>query len=191
MTNQILHNPVSFIKVVKGFPSTDVSFIDMSKFYSTPGWHQILEKFRIDDPEAIFLGVESRGFIIASALATIYGMGFGMIRKAGKLPNPSAQIAYSLEYGEGKLESPESMPKKAYIVDDVTATGGTLMCARQLCLQTGCEVLGLLSLVNIPRLNSKMFAHLPTQNIINANLSDSKDYTFEINKTWGVYEFDA
>lgn len=75
------------------------------------------------------LGIESRGFIFASALAFSLGIGFIPVRKKGKLPFKTQSVSYALEYGEDSVEIHQDAFKAGdhvLIVDDVLATGGTL-----------------------------------------------------------------
>lgn len=93
-------------------------------------------------------GIESRGFILASALALKHGKGFVPVRKQGKLPPPVVDHRYALEYGSGVLEM-QLGSGRVLLVDDVLATGGTLAGAAELCGAAGYEVQGLLVLVDI------------------------------------------
>ena len=91
-----------------------------------------------------WVGVESRGFLFASALAHQFGGGIRIIRKKGKLPNRSLfSVKYGLEYGSDELEMAHiSTHDKGtcVIVDDVLATGGTIDAADRLCNLHGLEV---------------------------------------------------
>jgi adenine phosphoribosyltransferase len=93
-------------------------------------------------------GIESRGFILASALAAKHGKGFVPVRKQGKLPPPVVDHPYALEYGTGTLEM-QLGQGRVLLVDDVLATGGTLSGAAELCERAGYEVRDLLVLVDI------------------------------------------
>ena len=94
------------------------------------------------------LGIESRGFILATALATHLNKGLVLARKAGKLPNVSGQESYDLEYGTATLEM-QSGTGNVMLVDDVLATGGTLSAAYKLCHKVGYQPLGALVLMDL------------------------------------------
>ena len=100
-----------------------------------------------------WVGIESRGFLFASALAFHFGGGVRMIRKKGKLPNRRTfSVKYGLEYGKDELEI-AYLPKHdlgtCVIVDDVLATGGTIQAAENLCKLHGLEVTDKLCLLDI------------------------------------------
>jgi adenine phosphoribosyltransferase len=93
-------------------------------------------------------GIESRGFILAAALATRRGKGFVPIRKQGKLPPPVVDMEYTLEYGTGILEMQRGSGQ-LLLVDDVLATGGTMRAAAALCGLAGYEIGALLALIDL------------------------------------------
>lgn len=98
------------------------------------------------------LGIESRGFIFASALATHLGKGLVLARKRNKLPPEIHRESYGLEYGNDALEISKSVLNQNHhvlIVDDVLATGGTICAASKLIQKTGARVTGAICLLEI------------------------------------------
>ncbi|GAB3075390.1 adenine phosphoribosyltransferase [Corynebacterium aquatimens] len=91
-------------------------------------------------------GLDARGFLLGSAVAYDLGVGILAIRKKGKLPPPVISEEYELEYGSAALEIPaEGMNvegKRIVLVDDVLATGGTLVAAHDLIERAGGTVVG-------------------------------------------------
>jgi len=100
-----------------------------------------------------WVGIESRGFLFASALALEFGGGVRMIRKKGKLPNrKKISVSYGLEYGKDELEIgyiPQHDLGTCVVVDDVYATGGTMEAGVNLSQMVGLEVVDKLALVDI------------------------------------------
>ena len=99
----------------------------------------------IQERVELVVGIESRGFIFGTALANQLGKGFIPIRKPGKLPGTVIGVDYSLEYGSDRLEiipdGFENRPR-VLIVDDLVATGGTLLAATKLFRSLGGVVVG-------------------------------------------------
>ena len=96
----------------------------------------------------VVAGVESRGFILAAAMAERRGKGFVPIRKKGKLPPPVIDVSYDLEYGSGVLEM-QTGQGRLLLIDDVLATGGTLDASVVLCRRAGYVVRGIGVLLDI------------------------------------------
>jgi adenine phosphoribosyltransferase len=109
-----------------------------------------------------FAGIESRGFILASALAQKFNKGTVLIRKPGKLPGEVLTQSYSLEYGEGQLQMHKG-EGKMILVDDVLATGGTLMAAQSLSQKAGYEILDRAVCINLKDLNASNLKDLPVK----------------------------
>jgi adenine phosphoribosyltransferase len=103
-------------------------------------------------------GIESRGFILASIVATRLGVGFVPVRKPGKLPAKTVAASYELEYGTDSLEvhaDAISAGERVLIVDDVIATGGTAQAAADLVEKLGGEVSAYAFLVELAFLNGR------------------------------------
>ena len=91
------------------------------------------------------VGMEARGFILAAPVALALGVGMVPVRKAGKLPRDTHAVSYSLEYGEATLEMHRDAiapGDRVLVVDDVLATGGTVVATRQLVEKCGGVVVG-------------------------------------------------
>jgi adenine phosphoribosyltransferase len=111
------------------------------------------------------IGIESRGFVLAAALAEKYGKGFVPVRKAGKLPPPVVDRSYKLEYGSDRLEMQRGHGR-ALLVDDVLATGGTLATAGDLCVDAGYEVEQLLVLIDLRLIPDFHWQHLTPRSVV-------------------------
>ena len=105
----------------------------------------------------VVAGLEARGFLFASAAAYASGAGLMPIRKAGKLPRPIVNVEYSLEYGSAVIEAHGDFAPgtRVLILDDVLATGGTLVAAHELMSQLGYEVAGTAVLFEIAGLGGR------------------------------------
>ena len=104
------------------------------------------------------VGIEARGFILASPVAYHFGAGFVPVRKEGKLPWDSEREEYELEYGTAVLEIHRDAIKagdRVLIVDDVLATGGTARAAAALVRRSGAELAGVSVLLELAGLNGR------------------------------------
>lgn len=102
----------------------------------------------------VVAGLEARGFLLASAAAYASGAGLMPIRKSGKLPRPAGNVAYALEYGTAEVEAHADFAPdtRVLLIDDVLATGGTLVAARELVQTLGYAVAGTAVLFGIDAL---------------------------------------
>src|SRR5947207_3107351 len=104
------------------------------------------------------VGIEARGFILASPVAYHFGAGFVPVRKEGKLPWSSEREEYELEYGTAVLEIHKDAiapGDRVLIVDDVLATGGTARASARLVARLGGKVLGIACLIELGFLNGR------------------------------------
>src|SRR5207247_10394592 len=104
------------------------------------------------------VGIEARGFIVASPVAYHFGAGFVPVRKEGKLPWDSEREEYELEYGTAVLEVHKDAIRpgeRVLIVDDVLATGGTARATARLVERLGGKVVGVACLIELSVLKGR------------------------------------
>lgn len=156
-------NLFDYLTSVPDFPKPGILFRDISPLLANPEafkeainkLHELANQFDYTH----LLGIESRGFIFGAALAHHAHKGLVLARKPNKLPLASHRESYGLEYGKDSLEIQQSsLPKgaKVLMIDDVLATGGTLIAANKLLKIAGFEVSGALTLLKISNLNGSM-----------------------------------
>ena len=149
-------NLIDYLPGVPDFPKPGVLFRDISPLLANAAAFKEAVR-QLDEIASQFdythiLGIESRGFIFGSALAHHAHKGLALARKPNKLPLASHREAYGLEYGNDSLEIQQStLPKdaKVLLLDDVLATGGTLLAADRLIRSAGFEVVGAITLLEI------------------------------------------
>jgi len=156
-------NLFDYLTSVPDFPKPGILFRDISPLLANPEafkeainkLHELANQFDYTH----LLGIESRGFIFGAALAHHAHKGLVLARKPNKLPLASHRESYGLEYGKDSLEMQQSsLPKgaKVLMIDDVLATGGTLVAANKLLKNAGFEVSGALTLLKISDLNGSL-----------------------------------
>jgi adenine phosphoribosyltransferase len=104
------------------------------------------------------VGIEARGFIIAAPVAYHFGAGFVPVRKKGKLPGPTYESAYALEYGEAVIQVQRGAFEpgdRVLVVDDVLATGGTVEATIGLVEAAGANVIGVSVLLELSFLHGR------------------------------------
>lgn len=142
-----------YIREVPNFPINGILFKDISPLLEEPDIfsNAISQLGQLTNLPDLWVGIESRGFIFASALSIKFGGGVKLIRKKGKLPDGNLKsISYSLEYGEDELEMEFNKHNKtAVIVDDVLASGGTLNAAINLCRECNLNVIDKVVLIDL------------------------------------------
>lgn len=155
-------NLLDYLPGVPNFPKPGILFRDISPLLADPvafketvnQLHRLADNFDYTH----ILGIESRGFIFGAALAYHAQKGLVLARKPNKLPLATHRQSYGLEYGNDSLEIQQSslpLNAKVLILDDVLATGGTLIAAKNLLESAGFEVSGALTLLEITVLNGK------------------------------------
>jgi adenine phosphoribosyltransferase len=165
---------LALIRPVPDFPIPGILFQDIAPLISNPKAFDLVTKefAQTETPFNLVAGVESRGFILASAIAIESAVGFVPIRKAGKLPGAVIKREYGLEYGSDSLEMQvaafsEVKDPRVLLIDDVLATGGTLIAALELIAELAGEVCEVAVLLEIRALGGRerMLAAFPNLKI--------------------------
>ncbi|MEO7013164.1 MAG: adenine phosphoribosyltransferase [Dokdonella sp.] len=155
-------NLAQWIRDVPDFPTPGIDFKDLSPLLGDgPAFAESIEPlvmpFR-DQGISCICGIEARGFIFGAAAALALGCGFVLVRKPGKLPAQTIGIDYSFEYGSDRLEmhvDAFAPGQRVLLVDDVLATGGTLVAAAALVEQAGAEIAGSALILEIAALGGR------------------------------------
>ena len=155
-------NLTDYIKDIPDFPKKGILFRDISPLLKSPeGWSKVMTQLGLLCEELtpdLIVGIESRGFIVGSALATRQRLGFVPIRKSGKLPGNVLKADYTLEYGEDELEIQidafEGNPR-VLLIDDLLATGGTVNASTELIEKAGGQLVGCGFIIELNELNGR------------------------------------
>lgn len=150
------------IREIKDFPKKGVSFKDITTLlkegetlrYLIEGLSDRLKDLNID----IIAAPEARGFLIGTPVAYNLGVGFVPIRKPGKLPAETISREYELEYGTDLLEIHKDAiepGQRVALLDDLLATGGTILAAAKLIEQLGGKVITINFIIELSYLNGK------------------------------------
>lgn len=149
----------SHIRTVPDWPAPGVQFRDITPLLQDPQVFRVLidafvHRYIAARPDVV-AGLEARGFILASVLAYQLGVGFVPIRKKGKLPFTTVEETYQLEYGSATVElhtDAVQAGQRVLLMDDLIATGGTMMAGQKLLEKLGATVIEGAAIVDLPEL---------------------------------------
>ena len=149
------------IRTVPDWPAPGVQFRDITPLLQDAKVFRVLiDAFvhRYMDPSLrpdVVAGLDARGFIIGAVVAYELNVGFVPIRKKGKLPFTTVEETYELEYGSATVELHTDAVKpgqRVLLIDDLIATGGTMMAGRRLLERRGAIVMEGAAIVDLPEL---------------------------------------
>ncbi len=146
-----------FIREVSDWPIKGVSFKDITTLLQDSRLFkyvvdEMIEPFKDTKIDKI-VGIDARGFLMATPIAYKIGCGVSLVRKEGKLPYKTIQESYEKEYGLDTLAMHEDtiqMGEKVLLVDDLLATGGTVEASIKMIERLGGEVVGASFIIDLP-----------------------------------------
>jgi len=147
------------IRSVPDWPKPGVTFRDITPVLQDPRSFRVLidlfvyryMRQRLD----LVAGIDARGFILGSVLAYELNLGFVPVRKKGKLPFRTVAEEYSLEYGNASVEMHTDSVRpgqRVLLIDDLIATGGTMVAASKLLQRLGANVVEAAAIIDLPYL---------------------------------------
>lgn len=150
------------VREVLNFPKPGINFYDVTTLFGEAqafrsAMDRLVQRYEGDRIDAI-AGIEARGFVLASALSYALHKDLILIRKSGKLPGPTINESYSLEYGEARLEIHRDAVEpgqRVLIVDDVLATGGTAAASGKLIERLEAEIYGFAFMIELTALGGR------------------------------------
>ena len=161
------------IRAIPDFPKPGIQFYDISTLLAEPDAWQVvmgrMAKLISQHRPDVLAGIESRGFLVAAPLALKLGLGFVMVRKKGKLPGPTNSHEYALEYGTDTLEIQDDAiqpGQRVVILDDLLATGGTLVASIDLFRKVGAEVVGSACIIELNFLGGRAKLDVPVDALV-------------------------
>ena len=159
-------NLKQFIRTVPDYPVEGINFYDLNSLFSSNYWGVVVEQlakklWELDDYPTHIVGLESRGFVVGAAVAHEMQLPFTMVRKKGaKYPGRLLEESYELEYGVDTLTLQEGIlghTSRVLIVDDLIATGGSMLATKRLIEKTGAKVVGCGTIVSLEYLMPENF----------------------------------
>lgn len=150
------------IKEVADFPKEGVSFKDISPLLLNPKLSRKVVQVFSEHAKRLqadyIAGIDARGFLFGTSVAQEANIGFIPVRKKGKLPRPTLEVNYQLEYGEAcvAIHKDDIVKGASYLIhDDLLATGGTAVAAAEAIEKAGGKVLGFQFLIELDFLKGK------------------------------------
>jgi adenine phosphoribosyltransferase len=147
------------VRTVRDWPKPKVNFRDVTTLFSDPDAFRAIVQALATESKRLkatrIAAVDARGFILGGAVAYDTHTPFALVRKKGKLPYKTVSADYALEYGSATIEihADACAPgDRVLIVDDLIATGGTLLAAATLFRQLGGIVVGVAAVIDLPEL---------------------------------------
>ena len=135
------------VRKIPDWPQKGILFHDITPVLQSPQYFRLLVDLLVyrymNQKIDVVAGLDARGFIIGAALAYQLNVGFVPIRKKGKLPFTTVSESYALEYGHATIEMHTDALKqdsRVLLVDDLVATGGTMMAGVNLIRRMGATV---------------------------------------------------
>ena len=155
-----LQQALALVRDIPDFPQPGILFKDITPLLAEPNAFALVTSELAGDPQKYshVVGVEARGFILGAAIASHTERGFVPLRKAGKLPYTTIAKSYGLEYGVDVIEAHVDAVKEGdsvLLVDDVLATGGTLMASIELIYELGASITEVVVLYEIAFLGGR------------------------------------
>ena len=152
----------TIIRGIPDFPKKGILFRDITPLMSDPvifaSLLKDLKKTALTFQSDCIAAIESRGFLIGAPLASQLGLPLVLIRKQGKLPGETEKVTYDLEYGQDTLEIHSDAickDQRVLLVDDLLATGGTLLASAKLIEKLGGTVSGVTVLIELSDLEGR------------------------------------
>ena len=146
------------IRDIPDFPIKGILFHDVTTIFKNPTAFAYcvdeLKREYIQSGSNTICAMDARGFILGAALAVHVRAPLVLVRKKGKLPAAKVSQKYDLEYGTAEIEMQDDIDSnsKVFLVDDLVATGGTLVAASSLINQLGAEITTIACIVDMPDL---------------------------------------
>ena len=147
------------VRTVRDWPKAKVNFRDVTTLFGDPDAFKAIVLALAAESRRVratrIAAVDARGFILGGAVAYETHTPFALVRKKGKLPYKTVTADYALEYGSATIEihADACTPgDRVLIVDDLIATGGTLLAATQLFRRLGGKVVGVAAVIDLPEL---------------------------------------